>query len=515
MMLPYRGEKLQRRRWLVGGAAIALLGAALCVLPLGDGLARLSYDLPFLFRGRVACTNVVVVLEDRASLDALGQKVFPPSRTIHAQLVDRLRAEGAKTIVFDIFFRVARPEEDLTLAAAMKRHGNVVLGSALEMASHETGGQSGAHIVQVTPPPDGLRTNAAAVGLLLAGKLDPAFGVRKLLNSWHDQQTLAAVAASRSGMATENSERWINFYGATPSVDRVTLGEVLQLEGRRMPPDFLRGKIVFVGFDPSVTPASGERDVFATPYTRFGHDYAPGVEVMANSCANLVNGDALRRGNYFAQAVLAVLFGAGAVGLLLITGRRWMWPVAGGLFVGLLLASVFAQWGFSVWWNWLVPAVVQLPLAVLLGLLCPLPPCVAFICYRRKGGRDFALMLLQALRARDYDAFLDVTNIQPGEWWPQLQAGITATPNFILVLTPGMFSDIEEDWVREEILHAQANDKKFIPIMQEGFEYPENLPVELQFLKKFQCIPHSHFQPETTIERLEEYLRSKKRITIS
>ena len=513
-MLPYRGEKLQRRRWLVGGAVIALLGAVLCALPLGDSLARLSFDLPFLFHGRIACTNVVVVLEDRASLDALGQQQFPPARTVHARLVDRLREEGAKTIVFDIFFRVAKPEDDLILAAAMKRHGNVVLGSALETVSHETSGQAGGHIVQVIPPPDELRTNAAGVGLLLAGNLDAAFGVRKLLVTWQDHETLAAVAARFSGSAPERSEQWINFYSAPPSVDRVTLGEVLQLEGRKLPPDFLRGKIVFIGFDPSVTPASGERDIFATPFTRFGHAYAPGAEILANSCANFVNRDTLRRMNYFAQATLALFFGAGVVALMLLVGRRWMLPLGIGLFVGLLLVSLFAQWKFFIWWNWLALAAVQLPLAVLLGFVCPRLPRLAFISYRRENGKDFAVMLMQALRARGYEVFLDVKDIKGGEWWPQLQAGIASTPNFILVLSSGMFEERKEDWLFQEILHALASGRKIIPVMQEGFVFPDNLPAQLQSLKTLQCITHSHLHPELTIDKLEEFLQARKRTVI-
>src|SRR5687767_3327680 len=83
-------------------------------------------------------------------------------------------------------------------------------------------------------------------------------------------------------------ERWINFYGPPPALDRVTLGSVLQIGDQRLAPGFLRGRTVFVGFDPSVTPASGQRDVFATPYTRFKHDFTPGVEVLANAFANLV-----------------------------------------------------------------------------------------------------------------------------------------------------------------------------------------------------------------------------------
>lgn len=188
--------------------------------------------------------------------------------------------------------------------------------------------------------------------------------------------------------------------------------------------------------------------------------------------------------------------------------------VAVGLFIGLALASLLVQWKIFLWWNWLVPAAVQLPLAVLLCYLCPRLPRVAFISYRREGGKDFAVMIMQALRARGYDVFIDVKDNHPGEdWWAQLKAGITATPNFILILTPGMFGERKEDWVREEIVHALASNKKFVSIMQEGFAFPENLATELRPVSKLECIMHAHAHPETTIDELEDFLRSRKRST--
>jgi len=154
--------------------------------------------------------------------------------------------------------------------------------------SHEIGGGAGGHVAQVIPPPEVLRTNAAGVGLLLAGSLDPAFGVRKLLSTWRGLETLAVVAARRSGGAMESSEHWINFF--TPPRRPLTAyrsGEVLQTGRTQAAAGFSARQDRVRRFDPSVTPALGERDLFATPYTRFGHDFAPGVEVLANSCANL------------------------------------------------------------------------------------------------------------------------------------------------------------------------------------------------------------------------------------
>src|SRR5438105_7602700 len=121
-----------RNPLVLGCVAVMLLGIALVSFPLGDGLAKLSYDLPFLFRSRLTCTNVLVVLEDHASLDALGEKQWPPSRTVHARLLDRLHEEGAGLVVFDILFRNEKPEEDAVLAGAIRRHTNVLLGAVFE-----------------------------------------------------------------------------------------------------------------------------------------------------------------------------------------------------------------------------------------------------------------------------------------------------------------------------------------------------------------------------------------------
>src|SRR5207237_5913362 len=111
----------------------------------------------------------------------------------------------------------------------------------------------------------------------------------------------------------------------------------------------------------------------------------------------------------------------------------------------------------GVWFNWLVPAAIELPLAALVAVLCPYLPMVAFISYRRDGGDKFALAILHGLWARGYDAFLDVKDISSGEWLPQLMAGIDRAPNFILILSAGALAERqkdERDWIREEILHA-------------------------------------------------------------
>ena len=162
MILSYRGPEVQFRRWLIGLVSIAALGAALVSLPLGDGLAKLSFDVPFHFRGAIENTNVIVLLEDRAALEELGQTAtWPPSRVVHALLLNILRTNGVRLVVFDIGFSEPRPSEDSKFASAIRESGDVILGCAYAQSSHQNQSQPGAKIQELKPPTEELRTNAA------------------------------------------------------------------------------------------------------------------------------------------------------------------------------------------------------------------------------------------------------------------------------------------------------------------------------------------------------------------
>jgi len=129
-----------------------------------------------------------------------------------------------------------------------------------------------------------------------------------------------------------------------------------------------------------------------------------------------------------------------AVAVLLLTGRPWMLP-CGALFFALLLASLAAQWGLSGLVELAGAGGVQLPLAVLLGFVCPRLPRVAFISYRREGRQGFCGDAHTGSARARLRGVPRVKDIRDGEWWPQLEAGITSTRNFILVLSPGMFAE--------------------------------------------------------------------------
>lgn len=121
---------------LVAGVAIALLGMLAGSLP---GVLRLEENLGlstlFTLRGpRPSPPEVLVVSLDKASSDAFGLPNEPDEwpRRLHAELIERLVAAGARVIAFDVFFDdPAEPADDARLGEAIGTAGNVVLTAYL------------------------------------------------------------------------------------------------------------------------------------------------------------------------------------------------------------------------------------------------------------------------------------------------------------------------------------------------------------------------------------------------
>jgi adenylate cyclase len=120
-------------------------------------------ELGLLFRLRGATkapSAVVVVSIDRESSERLKVSHNPDRwpRSLHAELIDKLKGAGARVIIFDVYFIEHRStQEDGTLAKAIKRAGNVVLAEPLrvtEIADSANGsaGGRGHRIVEIVKP---------------------------------------------------------------------------------------------------------------------------------------------------------------------------------------------------------------------------------------------------------------------------------------------------------------------------------------------------------------------------
>jgi adenylate cyclase len=121
-----------RRRTLVLGVVLGIVGALASLLPATFRLEeRLGLGLLFAVRGPLpAPTQVVIVGVSRDAARTVGQTTELDTwpRDLHAQLVERLTAQGATAIAFDLLFHEPRPGSgDGLFAASIERAGNVVL----------------------------------------------------------------------------------------------------------------------------------------------------------------------------------------------------------------------------------------------------------------------------------------------------------------------------------------------------------------------------------------------------
>lgn len=115
------------------GIVIALIIAALLSLlywmnaPFLEVLEQKTLDLRFALRGRIAPgPETIIAAIDEKSISKLGR--FPWTRSVWAQIVDRLTEEGAKVIVFDVFFtEPERSAPDTLFQQSIKRNGRVIL----------------------------------------------------------------------------------------------------------------------------------------------------------------------------------------------------------------------------------------------------------------------------------------------------------------------------------------------------------------------------------------------------
>jgi adenylate cyclase len=367
----FRRNLLTRHRVArIGGILLGVLlnlalGWLLLAPLLGDGLSRFSYDLPLTLQNRVP-EEVVMVYFDPAVKRRLDQPTdLPLNRRFHAQLVDRLRTDGAKLVVFDILFEdpAAEPAVDAEFARAMRECGRVVL--AAEDVKHR---QATVMADSLIPPTPQLAESSLAVGL---GNVDddPRDGaVRRLYPGLETMPSLSLAAAGAvlgpgSARSLDRLEsRYLNYYCAPAKLEAINLDHALQADG--LPPGYFRDKLVVVGARPESLTSRRQPETFGNPYSRLGGVVSPGAAVHAISLVNLLRGDWLSRLSQRRELGVVVVWGI-AISLLLL--RLSPWVATGTALVCELAFSLAAGWvqlRHHVWFAWAVPAGAQTSFAL-------------------------------------------------------------------------------------------------------------------------------------------------------
>jgi adenylate cyclase len=358
---------------IAGVIVVALAGWACLAMPFADPLARLSYDLPFAPRANLATPEVCLVLIDEKAARALDQPLDAAwDRRLHAKLVRTLTEAGARAVLFDVVFDTpsADPAADAEFAAALAASGRIYLGAALRTAP-------GRSLVeeQIFAPTPILRRAAAGWGLLVFRPVDPDFGVRQIFPgseevpsaSWRVAHALGAPIPAEPDLAART--RWLNYYSPPGTIPSVSYHEALR--PTELAPNIFRDRIVVIGGRMTLGSLSQQKDEFFTPYTRWGRPFAPGVEIHATALLNLLRGDWLVRMSPRAELWLAIVGGA-LISVVLTTICAFcpFRSAAAAVLIALLIAAAacWSAWHQRVWFDWLVLAAVQTPLALFWAL---------------------------------------------------------------------------------------------------------------------------------------------------
>lgn len=342
----------------------------------GDWLTRRSYDALFALAGErddaLTDSPVVIVYLDLESHHRENQDpALPWDRTLHARLVDRLTAAGARAVVFDIVFSgpAARPGADLQFAAALATNGHAVLAAELNRTSSARGNSPGVRMRSPALPVASLLDSAAGWGLAYH-QPDTDFVVRQQFAGYLEEGQPSLTWATAKvlklpGAAGESipERRWMNYYGRAFAIPHVSYSEALN---GAVPESFFRDRVVLIGGRPKVGFLNEARDELRSPFATWNdrEPLMPGVEIHATQMLNLLRRDWLTRASATGEAAV-VWLSAGILCVGLFWLRPWKALVAAGLFAGVAMwGATFAFQKAHAWFPWLIVVGVQLPLAL-------------------------------------------------------------------------------------------------------------------------------------------------------
>jgi CHASE2 domain-containing sensor protein len=337
-----------------------LIGVLLFFSVLGDPLAWLSFDFPFLFAPPVPTNNVVVVEMDEKTQNDPDlnntEKFRHPffDRSTHARFLNKLKSDGARLVVFDIFFKDPTAEDAL-LATAITNHGNVVLGADAGPAGPGFSGPT------LDPPAHALRRlPGCRIGL---GRILSDYDgvVRTFPPPITLEPRLAVAAAEALGIQVKarsrNNPRYIGYYGEQALVTQPY--DVAYRRGQ----GYFKDKIIFIGGGPQVGFPGETKDPKSTPFSRFTGQQMPGVEIQATMFLNLQRGESLSRLSSGKEFLLILV--AGILSALVLSRMR---PVPGLVWCCVLMLAVSVPailifWSKRIWFDWVLISGVQFPVA--------------------------------------------------------------------------------------------------------------------------------------------------------
>jgi adenylate cyclase len=195
--------------------------------------------------------------------------------------------------------------------------------------------------------------------------------VGEVLDRVHGKQQAEThgLLAALAGLYAGPDNYYINFYGPPGTVHTIPYQSLLTGEGGETAARSgnLSNNMAFVGYSDLYDPDQPDR--FYTSFTgKDGVDLS-GVEIMATAYANLLSQRTLLPSDMMTSALTVLAFGL-LVGILV-----YLLPATAAVPVAFAFTAIYAailQWRFNeadLWLPLAIPALVQLPLALLIGLM--------------------------------------------------------------------------------------------------------------------------------------------------
>jgi len=342
----------QIQKYLVGIAAAAVT-LGLILFGAAERWELLWFDQLFELRGmRPPTAPIVIVTIDESTFSELNRQ-WPFPRAMHGKVIDRIAADRPLAIGIDVLFDSESrfgSEDDVALAEAITRAGNVVLGLVIardEQKLYTVGGKDrGTEREVVSMPLPIIRQGAAGVAPFNV-EPDPDSHVRRVPvrrpvpdpmkghELWLAFDARLHQVVTAKGLPTRplpaGTDVLVNFRGPLEAFERIPYYRVVANE---VPENLFRDKIVLIGSTSEVM-----HDVFATAFARAGT--MPGVAIHANAVDTLVRGDPVREVPRVASTMLAVAAAlAGSVLAVQLRAARALVVTALLLAAGIAVAYV-------------------------------------------------------------------------------------------------------------------------------------------------------------------------------
>jgi adenylate cyclase len=325
-------------------------------------------------------SEVAIIAIDEQSLTELGRWPWP--RTRIAELITRLTNLGPAAIALDIVFAEPQPEDDPTLARAIRDSGKVVLGYFIDFAELSSDqspvGLSSYNMLKPglgrTPGEFRLPNAPRVVGNLpeiaasagragyfnmlpdddgifrrvpLGIRYAPHGGAPRVLSPLSLEALRRTQRGTILGMAFDdagvtgvtlagipipvdaNGNLWVNYAGPSHTFPHYSAADVI---AGRVEGEALRNRIVLVG-----TTATGTYDIRSTPFD----PVSSGVEIHANVIENVLRGRFIVIPRWLASADSAVIIFTGIVLGIALTFFKGMRSIT--FLFGVLVASFGAS----------------------------------------------------------------------------------------------------------------------------------------------------------------------------